>query len=63
MEAYTNKSGDPVGVINFTVSRIKVHSTKSSGLAASGPAASGHAASASVTGGGSSADADDDLPF
>lgn len=58
VEAYTNKSGEPVGVINFQVSRIKLHSTKSNGLAASG-----YTASASVATAASSKDADDDLPF
>ena len=51
--AYTNKSGDPVGVINFQVSRIKLHSTKSNG----------HTASASVAAEAGSADSDDDPPF
>ncbi|WP_159477676.1 single-stranded DNA-binding protein [Dyadobacter sp. 3J3] len=68
VEAYTNKSGDPVGVINFQVSRIKLHSTKSkghtaSGHAPSGAAANGHATSASVAVAAGSVDADDDLPF
>jgi len=58
VEAYTNKSGDPVGVINFQVSRIKLHSTKSNGHTASGYPDSGLGATA-----GSSADTDDDLPF
>ena len=58
VEAYTNKSGDPVGVIHFQVSRIKLHSTKSSG-----PAGSGYGARASLETATSVADADDDLPF
>ena len=58
VEAYTNKSGDPVGVINFQVSRIKLHSTKSN----SAPA-NGYATTASVAVAEGSADSDDDLPF
>ena len=53
VEAYTNKSGDPVGVINFQVSRIKLHSAKSNG----------HTASESVANAAGSAESDDDLPF
>jgi len=56
VEAYINKSGDPVGVINFQVGRIKLHSTKSNSATANG-----HATTASVAEG--SADSDDDLPF
>ena len=58
VEAFTNKSGDPVGVINFQVSRIKLHSSKSSS-----PVASGQPANASLETAGSSTDSDDDLPF
>jgi single-strand DNA-binding protein len=58
VEAYTNKSGDPVGVINFQVSRIKLHSSRSNLNTVSGPAAS-----ASVADAAGSADSDDDLPF
>ena len=56
VEAYTNKSGDPVGVINFTVNRIKLHSNKSNGHTASGQPTS-------VADAAGSADTDDDLPF
>jgi len=63
VEAYTNKSGDPVGVISFQVSRIKLHSSKSNFNTASGPAASGHDASASVADAAGSTDTDDDIPF
>lgn len=62
VEAYTNKSGDPVGVINFTVSRIKLHSTKLNSLTSGGHAPSGHTASDS-TACVNAVDTDDDLPF
>lgn len=62
VEAYTNKSGDPVGVISFQVSRIKLHSNKSNGHAPSGSAASGQAPS-DQTASVQSSNTDDDLPF
>ncbi|MCF2443296.1 single-stranded DNA-binding protein [Dyadobacter sp. CY345] len=60
VEAYINKSGEAVGVINFQVNRIKLHSPKSKGDTAS---ASTDLKSRSTATNTCPVGSDDDLPF
>lgn len=50
VEAYTNKSGEAVGVLTFHVATIKLHTTKGTGSSTTSP-------------GSASGSDDDDLPF
>ncbi|GLU56236.1 single-stranded DNA-binding protein [Dyadobacter frigoris] len=56
VEAYTNKSGEPVGVINFHANRIKLHTGKQTGQ-------ENVVQNAPATSAPSGNDSDDDLPF
>lgn len=56
--AYTNKSGEAVGVLNFHVSSIKLHTTKQGATAST--AQTGQSVTAGLVGSG---DSDDDPPF